>query len=288
MRCEACGLVYVSPRESTESLIFEGRDLPDHEALKDEDDLSLLIDSWEASHLARFLPERDQLRRAHRRTLDLIEAHQPPPGELLDFGCGWGFFLDDARAAGWTVQGLEPLPGHGVYARGRLDLPVVTDTLHEDTFAPGRFDVVTAFQVFEHLPDPAVELRKLARVLREGGLLVVEVPNIATPAVHVLRERHRHFVPDHLWFFSPDTLGRLLRDGGFDILETRLPTRHLTVRYLSHAWLPRYLPASLAHGVRRAAEHPWLADRVLPLNLRDILLVIARKRTDARPRDASR
>lgn len=281
VRCTTCGLVFISPVERTGSLIFEGSDLPEHEVLKDQDDPNLLVGSWEASHLARFLPERELLRAAHERVLARIAAYRAPPGELLDFGCGWGFFLEDARTAGWSVQGLEPLPGHGVYARGRLGLPVVTDTLQDDTFEQGRFDVVTAFQVFEHLPDPAAELRKIRRLLREDGLLLVEVPNIATPAVHVLRGRHRHFVPDHLWFFSPGTLSALMERHGFEVIACSHPTRRLSLRYVANAWLPRYLPEGIASILRQVTDRPALADRVLSINLRDILLVIARKRNES-------
>lgn len=286
VRCTFCGLVYVSPRERTGSIIFEGADLPNREALKDQDDPNLLIGSWEAAHLERFLPEREHLSAGHQRMLARIAEHRPPPGELLDFGCGWGFFLEDARAAGWTVQGLEPLPGHGVYARGRLGLPVVTDTLHEDTFAEDRFDVVTAFQVFEHLPDPAAELVKIRRILRDDGLLVVEVPNIATPAVHVLRGRHRHFVEDHLWFFSPRTLPALFVRAGFEVLETSFPTRTLSLRYLASAWLPRYLPAFVARRLQGLAQRSFLAERTVRVNLGDILLVVARKVSGAAWHDA--
>lgn len=70
------------------------------------------------------------------------------------------------------------------------------DYLREDTFAPESFDVVTSLQVFEHVDEPLAELTKIRRVLKPGGLLVVEIPSIDSPLVRLMRSRHRHFVRD--------------------------------------------------------------------------------------------
>jgi SAM-dependent methyltransferase len=278
VRCRGCGLVFVSPREDLRAIIDEGRPLAELERLRHSRDPRDLAGCWELDLLAAETPALRQARRVnHQAALRWIAAHRPPPGRLLDFGCGWGFFLEDARAAGWQVQGLEPLPGHGVHARGALGLDVVTDTLRPDSFPPASFDVVTAFQVFEHLPDPGAELAKLHALLRPGGLVVIEVPNIATPLLRLLGGRHRHFVEDHLWFFSPRSLGRLLERQGFQPLATHYPTRRLPLERLLDAWAARYLPPSALRGLRGLAGRAGLLELRLPVNLRDIVLLIGRK-----------
>lgn len=278
VRCRGCGLVFVSPREDLRAIIDEGRPLAELERLRHSRDPRDLAGCWELDLLAAETPALRQARRVnHQAALRWIAAHRPPPGRLLDFGCGWGFFLEDARAAGWQVQGLEPLPGHGVHARGALGLDVVTDTLRPDSFPPESFDVVTAFQVFEHLPDPGAELAKLHGLLRPGGLVVIEVPNIATPLLRLLGGRHRHFVEDHLWFFSPRTLGRLLERHGFQPVATHFPTRRLPLERLLDAWAARYLPPAALRGLRGLAGRAGLLERRLPVNLRDIVLRIGRK-----------
>lgn len=277
VRCRRCGMIYVSPRLDERAIIDADRPLADLERLRRSSDPADLAGCWELDLLAAETPALRAARRVnHRAALAWIAQHRPPPGRLLDFGCGWGFFLEDARQAGWEVQGLEPLPGHGVHARGVLGLDVVTDTLRPDSFPPASFDVVTAFQVFEHLPDPTAELVKLRRLLRPGGLVVIEVPNIATPLVRLLGDRHRHFVEDHLWFFSPRSLARLLEQGGFVPLATHFPTRRLPLGRLLDAWAARYLPPAAVRSLRHAADRTHLLERRLPVNLRDIVLLIGR------------
>jgi len=268
-------MIYVSPRERTNSLIFDGHQF-DGDPLRDSTDPNDLVGHWEAALLVGALAHRNVLRRNHRAALARIARYVRPPGRLLDFGCGFGLFLDAARAAGWDVAGLDPLPGHGAYARGALGLDVVSDTLRDETFPVRSFDVVTAFQVFEHLPDPRTELTQLRRLLRPGGIVAIEVPNIATPLVRLMGPRHRHFVPDHLWFFSPTTLRRFVEAAGFEVLEVARPTRWLSARYMAARWLPRYLPRRVGHAVDAIASRLPGGDVALPINLGDIVLIIGR------------
>ncbi len=277
VRCRTCGMVYVSPIESPDSLIDDTTALGFPGAMRESTDVNLLVGTWEAALLSRKLPAREALRRNHLAALERIASHCPPPGRLLDFGSGWGFFLQDAQAAGWGVQGLEPLPGHAIYTRGALDIPVVTDTLRDDTFGSGSFDVVTAFQVFEHLPDPATEIDKIRYILKPGGLLVIEVPNIATPLLKLFCGHHRHFVQDHLWFFSPHTLARFVRAHGFTPLDVSFPTRRLTLGYVADAWLRRFAGTRVAEMSLGALRRLRLDDRIVHLNLRDIVMIIAER-----------
>lgn len=282
VRCGVCGMVFISPRERTASLIADGDQYldrlgPDGQSLRHSSDLRDLADCWELADLGHRLPDRAVLRQNHLMALEQIGRFCSPPGRLLDFGSGWGFFLDTARGAGWDVQGIEPLPGRGIYARSALGLPVVTDTLRPDTFPAASFDVVTAFQVFEHLPDPAAEIAKIHHVLRPGGLVAIEVPNIDTLGVRIMRGRHRHFVIDHLWFFGPATLRQFLANCGFEPLATSFPTRLLSVRHLVNHWAARGLPPAASKGLQKFAERASLMDRSVRMNLGDIVMVIGRK-----------
>jgi len=280
-------MVFVSPRQRSKSLIFDGDQFGADNALRISANPHDLVGHWEAAHLVDLLAHGAVLRRKHQSALARIARFTRLPGSLLDFGCGFGFFLDTARATGWDVAGIDPLPGHGTYARGALHLPVISDTLRHDTYAPASFDVITAFQVFEHLPDPRAELLALRRILKPGGVIAIEVPNIATPLVRLMGARHRHFVADHLWFFSPDTLRRFLSANGFTVLNTAFPTRWLSARYLAARWLPRFLPDPTARTFQAAAERLPGGDAVLPVNLRDIVMVVARRAAADNPQDNS-
>lgn len=274
VRCRVCGLVYVSPIEDDHAVITAPLAPGDDPTWRTTSDIRLLSGCWEATELAERRAEWPALRRNALAALKRIERHRPPPGRLLDIGCGWGFPLGAARERGWKPYSLEPLAGHALYTRATTGAEVLTDVLHDDSFPPSFFDVITAFQVLEHLPDPAGDLQRLYGFLKPGGIVLIEVPNIATWSVALLGSRHRHFTSDHLTFFSPRTLRALLGKRGFEVLEVYFPTRWMTLRHLFGRW-GRWLlgrpPAPITHRVS------CLQRLVLPLNLGDIFAVIGRK-----------
>jgi len=242
-------------------------------------DLRDIAGCWELSLLPAKAAEWPAFRLNAGDALDRIEQYVQPPGRLLDFGCGWGFFLGVASERGWEPYGLDPLPGHAVHARAKFGATAVTDILRDDTFPPDYFDAITAFQVFEHLPDPAGDLARLHRMLKAGGVILIEVPNIDTWGVRLLGPRHRHFVQDHLTFFSARTLALLLEKHGFEVLSSYHPGRHMTVRHLVADWGGRYLPKPVVSATEALARQLGVWERVIPVNLGDIATVIARKET---------
>lgn len=283
-RCRRCGLVYVAAVRDDAALIHDGPVLGDLDpkvlTSPDPDDLT---GCWELSGLPAREAEWPAFRSNGAEALDQIERYVRPAESsngsprLLDYGCGWGFFLALAKERGWEPFGLEPLPAHAVYARSRSAATVVTDTLRDDTFPPGYFDAVTAFQVFEHLPDPAGAVARLHTLLKPGGVLLIEVPNIDTWSVRMLRGSHRHFVQDHLTFFSGRTLGQFVERHHFRVLHTYHPSRRMTIRHLVAGWGGRYLPAPVIAATRALACRLGLWERIICANLGDIVAVVARK-----------
>ncbi|MGC9025000.1 MAG: class I SAM-dependent methyltransferase [Chloroflexia bacterium] len=240
-------------------------------------DLADLVGCWEMADLVEREAEWPAIRCNAENALWRLSRYRPPPGRLLDLGCGWGYFLAVAREHGWEPYGLEPLAGHALYARAHTGATVITDVLHDDTFPTGFFDVVTAFQVFEHLPDPAGDLARLHNMLKSSGVILVEVPNIATWSVRLLGRHHRHFVPDHLTFFSPRTLAAFLRKMGFEVLEVYRPTRWMTLHHLLVVWGKRLWPGQDLHLLDRLLRRTGLRNVLVPINLGDIVAVIGRK-----------
>jgi 2-polyprenyl-3-methyl-5-hydroxy-6-metoxy-1,4-benzoquinol methylase len=122
-----------------------------------------------------------------------------PPGDLLDIGAAGGDFMAVMRGRGWHVSGIEPSTSenpHGLDIR-RQRFP------EECELDPQSFDVVTAWAVFEHLHDPATAFRRAADLVRAGGHLIVQVPNLRSINARYARLED---IPRHLYFFSPSTL----------------------------------------------------------------------------------
>jgi SAM-dependent methyltransferase len=148
-----------------------------------------------------------------------IEA-RAPKGRLLDVGCGTGVFLAVMRERGWQVAGLEPNEAWADQLRRNLGLDVQTGTLEDAPPELGQFDVVSMLDVIEHLADPLAALAAARRVLRPGGLLVLTTPNL-NALEHRLFGRAWYALqpPDHLWLFTPRSLGQVVRRGGYADLE---------------------------------------------------------------------
>jgi 2-polyprenyl-3-methyl-5-hydroxy-6-metoxy-1,4-benzoquinol methylase len=280
--CNNCGMVYVAELEDTKALIFDGPVLYDKidEHVLTSANLDDIAGSWELTLLPKKQAELPAIRRNAQVALQHLERYTSSHlagRSLLDFGSGWGFFLSVAQEQGWKIQGLEPLPASAVYARATFGLDILTDTLRHDSFPPQSFDAITAFQVFEHLPFPGQDLRHLHAMLRPGGLILVEVPNIDTWSVRLLKARHRHFVQDHLNFFSADTLSQLLTQTGFTVVDHYFPTRRMSIRHLIKHWGTRFLPERIALGMQSTAKKAGLWEKTIALNVGDIVTVIARK-----------
>jgi SAM-dependent methyltransferase len=135
-------------------------------------------------------------------------------GRYLDVGCGSGAALGAARALGWQVAGIE-MSGAAAAKALRFTGEVYTGDVLSAPFPPGRFDVVTAFHVLEHVADPVAMLRRMLGWLAPGGLLIVEVPNAGGLGAQLFgRAWSAIELPRHLSHFSPDSLGRAVALAG--------------------------------------------------------------------------
>ena len=160
-----------------------------------------------------------------RQTLEYLEGFVPP-GNLLDIGCGPGIFLSAAASRGWTPFGFDVSEFAVDSARGRFGLQNVTRRSVEDMdYAPGSFDAVTMFHVIEHVADPSALAHACHRVIRPGGLLVVETPDISTRRARRAGVDWKYLkIPEHLNYFSLKTLSGLLTRAGFRTVGVRRAT----------------------------------------------------------------
>jgi 2-polyprenyl-3-methyl-5-hydroxy-6-metoxy-1,4-benzoquinol methylase len=200
--CEVCGLGFARPlltdrelRELYTQDYFDGRHKPEQNYLETGDDRAL----WDA-------------------TLNWIEA-RAQRGNLLDVGCGCGFFLRAAAERGWNAFGFDASEWAATYVRTTFDIDAHTGRLEDAPFAKGSFDVITLWSTLEHLPDPASTLRTVAALLRPGGMLCIGVPNYRGWGTFLQGGKEPNFKRDHLYYFTGSTLRRTLQQTGFGGFE---------------------------------------------------------------------
>jgi len=254
VQCVDCGLVYANPRYAASEITKTYRAI--------EDPLYVL--------------EREGRVLTFERHLQPIEQLAGPGHgrRLLDVGCHIGIFLEIAQAHGWEAWGVEPSRWAVEIARAR-GLRVIEGTLREVGFPNAWFDVVTLWDVIEHLGDPMGELRELYRILKPDGWVVIHTMDIESPFARLLGARWPWLMEMHLYYFSRRTLRSMLERVGFRVHHMAAEGRYLRLGYLAtrvRALFPR-LGALLVWLVQRA----HLAARAVYIDLGDLFTAYAQK-----------
>jgi len=267
VRCRGCGLVYVTPRLTEGAIqgLYE-----DH---------YFGTGSGAGLGYRNYTADQENLLRTFRKRMRWLETYGEPGGRLLDVGCAAGFFMQVGRERGWEVYGVEPAGCMAEFARSHLGLEVFAGKLREADYRPGFFDAVTLWDVLEHMTDPHQELLEVNRVLRPGGLLVVETQNVASWVARALGQRWHHYGNQlHLFHFTPQTITRLLAETGFRLVKITRTTagKVCSVQFLVDK-LKRF-NRTAARATGGLLKHwPGLARRSLYLNPGDEMIVCACK-----------
>ncbi len=215
--------------------------------------------------------EAEGRRRNFERILDVLEERLPGKGRLLDVGAATGILMDAARARGWRVDGVEPSRWAIAFARERYGLEIVRGTVEEADLPAGAYDAVTCVDVIEHTARPEATLRRVAGLLREGGLAVIVTPDGRSVAARLAGRRWWHYRPGHLSYFTKRSLDALVRRCG---LETAVRRRYAWV--FSANYLVSRLP--VVSGILRSARiASFLRGIPIKLALRDSFEIYARK-----------
>jgi 2-polyprenyl-3-methyl-5-hydroxy-6-metoxy-1,4-benzoquinol methylase len=210
VRCADCGLVYASPRPRTEDLLARYES-----PLFFETYLRSLHSSLTAYDLA-FV-------KAHYHLyLGLLSKLSAPGKRLLDVGCGAGFFLKAAGEDGWDGRGIEASAAAARYAREVVGVDVLQGRFEDSSFPEDSFDAITCLDLIEHLPDPLDALRRIRRLLRPRGTLIISTPDLKSLSRRILGKNWAVLSPaEHLGNFTAETLSAMLRKAGFRIKDVR-------------------------------------------------------------------
>lgn len=255
VECNRCHLVYTNPR-------------PSH---------SDLIKSYGAVEDSLYLQERAGRVLTFSRHLVPIEKITGPANgrKLLDVGCYTGIFLDIASQKGWEAWGVDPSQWAVVQARGR-GLHVIEGTLASLDGVDGSFDVVTMWDVIEHVADPCGEMRSAWRLLRPGGLLVTHTMDIDSLFARVMGARWPWLMEMHIYFFSKKTLGAMLEKAGFRVLRIAPQGRYQTLEYLGTRITALFGPL-IGRPIEWMIRLLGIGRCAVPINLGDLVTAYAIK-----------
>ena len=246
VRCDRCGLVRLDPLPSWAEL--QGHYPAGYEAFQERHE------GW----LFRLGRQRLWARRvgALRRHL------QTDPGHVLDVGCATGEFLSTMQQRGWSVAGIEPSPSAAARAREQLGAESVQAVPFEDAALPAAgYDLITLWDVLEHLADPAAALCRLAGALRPAGLLAVGVPSPDAWDARLFGPAWIGYdAPRHLYLFPDAVLRDMLAAAGLAVVATRCfyGDYGAFILSLDTALRERYQERPAGRILRRlAALRPW-------------------------------
>jgi 2-polyprenyl-3-methyl-5-hydroxy-6-metoxy-1,4-benzoquinol methylase len=205
---------------------------------------------------------------------------------VLEIGSYCGAFLKVAREAGLDIVGLEPSVWAARASAAITDAEVVCGTL--DDLAPEgrRFDTVVAWDVLEHFADPAGELRKIHALLPENGTLLFSTLMIDNWFPKVAGEHWPWLMDMHLYYFTEATIRNVLKETGFEIVESQRYTHIVTLEYLLSKLGTLGVPAAAA--LATAASSFAFAKTQIPFRFGDIKLFVCRKIAEAPARSVTR
>ncbi|MFH2058490.1 MAG: class I SAM-dependent methyltransferase [Pseudomonadota bacterium] len=142
--------------------------------------------------------------------------------EVLDIGCATAGFLNILKGHVKKVRGIELYKPHVEFAKNNLDLNVELKDI--DEIKDERFDTICMFHVLEHIPEPISFIKKTYEMLNDGGMLILEVPNINDPLISVFDVapyKNFYFMKPHLFYYGEASIEYLLNKIGFGSMEFR-------------------------------------------------------------------
>lgn len=255
VQCTQCGLIYQNPRPDPAEIIEhypeEYSPYADHGATTRTSWLLARSYAYGWSKRCRYVTQHKQ------------------QGRLLDIGCASGAFLRAMTERGnWQVHGVEMNTQVAAYAHERYGLDVLPGRLEDVRYRDHAFDVVTMWDVLEHVHDPHAVLCEIRRILKPDGLLVVRVPNLASLEAGVFGKYWAGLdLPRHLYVFTPASLTRMLARAGLEVVSHDAGIGAYTTFMLSVSfWLSaRQAPQPWRQHVLSILGHPLARIATAPL-----------------------
>ncbi|NUN11899.1 class I SAM-dependent methyltransferase [Candidatus Micrarchaeota archaeon] len=238
VKCKNCGFMYINPRIKGDLVVKGYSDAvdPDHVSQGD-------------GRMATF-----------KDGMKIISKLYPNKGKLLDVGSAGGFFVKAAEEEGWEGYGVEPSKWMVDWGKKNLGLKnFKSGTLESAKYPDNYFDVVTLWDVLEHVPDPSATLREVNRILKPGGLVVINYPNIGSKLAKMAGRKWWFLLSIHLYYFTPETISKMLEKEKFTPFYYKRHWQKLALGYLFYRVEP--YSKGLSKILVKAASKLGLAEK---------------------------
>ncbi|MCJ7827786.1 class I SAM-dependent methyltransferase [Patescibacteria group bacterium] len=211
VKCSGCGLVFVASQSSSSQIMM----------------------GYTRKKERTYLKDTEARARSFRRSAKFLsKLIGKSKGRLLDVGCAAGLFLAAARDEGFEVSGVEPNRWLARWGRENLKAKITTGSFEEACLRQSYFEVVTFWDVLEHLTDPLGALEKAHRLLQKEGLMLINYPDIKSFWARLLGRNWWFVVSGHLFYFTPLTIKQMVEKAGFQVVKDYRHFQTLSLGYL--------------------------------------------------------
>ena len=210
VRCRRCGFQYVNPR-------LRG---------------DLILGSYAEGEDPTYVSQLSARERTFAGALAEIERANGGPGRLLDIGTAAGAFVAAAVARGFDAEGCEPNRWMAEWGSKHYGIRIRQGSVFEQPYPDESFDVITLWDVIEHTLQPREMLDRCRQLLKPGGILVVNYPDIGSWIARGLGRRWLFLTSVHLYYFDRRTMGMMLERTGFQVETIRPHFQRLELDYI--------------------------------------------------------
>lgn len=216
--CSACGVQFLDPQ------------------LTDLEVIELYSENYYKAWGVEGNKENDSARQIKIATfllrLKLIKIFAPL-GTILDIGCATGYFLEAAKTLNYIPYGIELSEYSSSIAKGKFgESNVFNGKLEDCKFVPGFFNVITMFDLIEHVRLPEDTLLKAIQLLDPNGVIVITTPNVSSISNMIMGKKWTHYKKEHFFYFNLRSLQYIAKKANLDLLYSENSKKALNLNYL--------------------------------------------------------
>lgn len=227
VRCRGCSMQFVNPRPNPE----------------------LIIESYSAAEDPKFVAQNEERIHTFEKFLRRVLAEMNWPDgagrRFLDVGCAGGASLVAARNLKFQPSGVEPSRWMADFGRRTYNVDIQDGILEPGRFAPGTFDIITTWDVLEHVPDPNALIQLIRDLLKPGGLYVLTYPDAGSLPARLLGDKWPFWLSVHLLYYDRATIRRQLEKLHFEVMRIEPYDQTLKLGYVLERATPYVPPVGL-------------------------------------------